>query len=114
MTTVPLAQTATVQLDSSGNGAASVGPLSAREVWHPANVHVSVSTATNEAQCTIYVGDDTSSRNLRDGTFTGSSGNSTDTVSADVVRVGHKVSAVWAGGDALAVATLTVTGSKDI
>ena len=113
MATVPLSVTVSVQLDNTGSGKAQIGPLSALEVWHPTNVHVSVSSAINEAQCSIYVGDNTDQRNFRDGTFSGSSGDSTGDI-VDVVKAGHYVIAVWTGGDALASATLTVTGTKDI
>jgi hypothetical protein len=114
MTTVPLAETISIALDANGNGTAQIGPLTAREIWHPANVHVSVTTAVNEAVCTIYVGDAAQQRCFRDATFTGSSGDSSDRVSADTVRTGAYVWASWAGGDALAQATLTVTGTRDV
>lgn len=107
-----LSESVSVQLDGSGNGTAKTGPLSARETWQPSNVHVSVSTATNEAVCNIYVGDAAQQRNFRDATFTGSSGDSSDRVNADTVTVGAYVWAVWTGGDPGAMATLSVTGSK--
>jgi hypothetical protein len=103
-----------IVLNGSGAGTAKVGPLSSREVWNPANVHVSVATHVAEATCNIYVGEDTSAKNFRDATFTGSSGDATGKVSSDVVKVGHYVFAVWTGGDAGALATMTVTGSKTI
>lgn len=111
---VTLNQSATVTLDGSGDGTARVGPLSAREVWYPANVHVSASTNTNEAQCSIYAGDAAIAQYFRDGTFSGSSGDATDRVSADAIKVGSYVWAAWTGGDAGAVATLTVTGEREI
>lgn len=103
-----------VILDGSGNGSVRVGPLTAREVWHPSNVHVQVTTNTNEATCTVYVGDQPIQRNFRDLTFTGSSGDSSDKISADTVQCGHYVWAVWSGGDAGARAVMNVTGTKDI
>lgn len=106
--------TANVTLNGSGNGTASVGPLTARETWHPENAHVSVSSANSEASCVIYVGDSALQRNQRDTTFTGSSGDASDKIGADIVKPPHKIWAVWTGGDPGAVATLTVTGSKDI
>jgi len=114
MTTVPLNETVSIPLDASGNGTAKVGPLTAREVWHPANVHVSVTTANNEAVCTIFAGDAAQQRCFRDATFTGSSGDSSDRVNADTIRTGAYVWAQWVGGDALATATLTVTGTRDV
>lgn len=115
MATANLNESVSVTLDADGNGTASVGPLSALESWHPQNVHVSVSTDDNEAVCKIYVGDNAGTdRTFRDGTFSGSSGDSSDRVNADTVQVGHKVWAVWTGGDAGAIATLNVTGTKVI
>ena len=106
--------TASVQLDANGNGTASVGPLSAREVWHPETVHVSVSSDASEAVCSIYVGDNTDQRNFRDSTNSGSFGDSTDRVSGSSVKSPHRVFAVWTGGDPHAYAVMTVTGSKDV
>jgi hypothetical protein len=103
-----------VVLDGSGNGTVKVGPLTAREVWHPANAHVQASTNVNEAVCTIYVGDTATQSNFRDSTFTGSSGDSTDKIGADIVKSPHKIFAVWTGGDAGSRATLQVTGTKDV
>lgn len=114
MTTVPLSETVSVQLDATGNGTVHTGPLSAREVWHPANVHVAVSTANNEAVCNIFAGDSTQQRCFRDATFTGSSGDATDRVNADTIRTGMYVWAVWTGGDPLAIATMTITGTRDV
>src|SRR5215831_13424817 len=115
MTSVRLDESATVVLDGSGNGTAQLGPLSAREVWHPANVHVFVNqNPTNEAECRIFKGDQPITTNYRDGTFSGSSGDSTDSLNADVVICGEKVIAVWTGGDAGFTATINVTGTKDV
>lgn len=107
---------ATVTLDINGNGIASVGPISARETWYPANVHVSVNpgNVTNEAQCLVYVGPAVEANYFRDGTLSGSSGDSTDALSADMVVVGEKIFAQWIGGDSGFVATLVITGEKDV
>lgn len=111
---VPLRESAVVKLNASGNGTASIGPISARERWSPDNVHVSVSSNTNEASCLIYVGDAAIQQNFRDGTFSGSSGDSTDKINADKVSVGQKIWAVWSGGDGGATASLSVTGTKQL
>lgn len=112
---VRLYEFASVTLDSSGNGTAGLGPLSAREVWHPEMVHVSANqNPTNEAECRIFAGDDTSAPNYRDGTFSGSSGDSTDSLQAQQVHCGHKIWAVWTGGDPGVIATISVTGTKDV
>jgi len=107
--------TATVLLDINGNGTASIGPLSARERWHPGMVHVKANdNPTNEAQCKVYIGDSPLDRYFRDGTFSGSSGDSTDSLQSDTVECGQKIWAVWSGGDAGVYATLNITGTKDI
>lgn len=113
---VPLNETGLVTLDAFGNGTVSIGPLSAREIWYPANAHVCTeeTTVTNEAVCQVYVGDTPIKPNFRDNTFTGSSGDSTDRVSADIIRVGRYVWAVWTGGDPGSTAVLNVTGTRDI
>jgi hypothetical protein len=115
MANVQLRERATVVLDINGNGTAKVGPLSSREIWHPQNVAVSVqSPVSNEASCKIYVGDQAIDSNFRDGTFSGSSGDSTDKVNSDTVKVGQYVWAIWSGGDSGMVATLNVTGNRDV
>lgn len=115
MSTAPLNESAVATLDANGNGTAKIGPLSAREVWHPQNAHVSANaTPTKEAQCSIYVGDQPIQSNFRDATISGSTGDSTDRVNADTVKVGQYVHAVWSGGDPLVTATLVVTGQRDV
>jgi hypothetical protein len=108
-----LAENAQVVLNGSGNGTASVGPVGARDVWYPENVHVQVSSDGNEAICNIYVGDAPQQRCFRDNTASGSIGDSSDRVQG-ALKNPHKVWAVWTGGDAGAVATLTVTGTRDV
>lgn len=114
MNTVPLSESRTIVLNGSGNGSISISPRSAREIWHPENIHVAVSTNINEAQCNIYVGDSAIQSNFRDGTFSGSSGDSSDRINADVVKVGSHIFAVFTGGDAGAIASAIVTGTKDV
>jgi carotenoid cleavage dioxygenase-like enzyme len=105
-----------VTLTGTGSGMVKLGPLSARETWYPANAHVSanIGQVTNEAQCIIYVGTSVEANNFRDGTLSGSSGDSTDAISADIVPMGEYIFAVWSGGDAGAIATLTVSGEKEV
>lgn len=113
MATGALSVTVAVQLDGSGNGTASAGPQSAREVWHVTSVAVSVNITTAEATCAVYAGDAAQPRNLKGTTFTGSSGDATGMVTGDV-KVGQKVFAVWTGGTPLAMATMLITGTKSI
>lgn len=103
----------TVVLDSSGNGTVSAGPLTAREVWRDVLVACSVATNASEATFAIYVGDRVTPGNLRDQSFSGSSGDSSARVT-EAIKSGWKIWGVWAGGDAGAIATMSLTGTKDI
>lgn len=113
---VQLRESNSVTLDGSGNGTAKVGPLTARETWNPSIAHVSanIGKVTNEAACQVYVGDTVNPNNFRDGTLSGSSGDSTGRINADIIETGHYVYAVWTGGDPGVQATLTVTGTKNV
>lgn len=103
--------------NGSGNASAKVGPLSAREVWHPENASVSLAPGqaapTNEAQCVISYGDANTKRQL-DACVDGSTGDSTGRVSSVTVKVGEYIWADWTGGDANVTFVLTVTGKKDV
>ena len=115
MTSVLLNESVAIVLNASGNGTAKVGPKSAREIWHPTNVHVSANAnPINESQCRIFVGDLPISANYRDGTVSGSSGDSSDRVNASIIKCGQYIYAVWSGADANVTATLSVTGTKDV
>lgn len=111
---VPLRETAPIKLNGAGAGTARVGPLSAREVWYPDNAAVSVDTHVKEAECSVYAGESASQSYFRDKADQGSSGDSTGAISADTLKNGQYIWAVWTGGDANATATLTVTGMKDV
>lgn len=113
MPRVSLRETAVVTLDGSGGGMAKVGPLSAREIWYPDNVAISVTGFTKQATTTIYKGPDTTQSNFRDISTFGS-GDSSGACNADTIRCGDYISAVWVGGDAGKQAILTVTGLKDV
>jgi len=111
--TVPLNETTAAALDVNGAVTLKLGPQSAREKWHPANVHVGVATNVNEATCTVYIGDSARAATFRDATYSGSSGDMLDGL-IDVVTVGQYIIAQWTGGDPTATATLNVTGTKEI
>jgi len=83
-------------------------------VWRPAvaSVHVT-GPVTNSPECKVYCGTEISDQNFRDATFTGEQ-DSTDRVSADILRLNYYVWAVWTGGDPGHEATLNVTGEQDI
>jgi len=110
-----LDETAFVTLDGAGAGTARLGPLTAREIWYPANASVKANSApTNEAQCQLFVGQTATAENFRDLTFSGSSGDSSGKVDGKPVKKGEFIFAVWTGGDAGQRAQLNVTGGKDV
>lgn len=110
-----LDESAFVTLDGSGNGTVNIGPLTAREIWKPASASVRVNqNPINEAQCSLYVGQTATPENFRDGTFSGSSGDSTAKVAGRPIKKGDYVWAVWVGGDAGQRACLNVIGMKDV
>jgi hypothetical protein len=111
---VPFRESATVKLNGTGAGTAKVGPISARETWYPGVAAVSANAnPTNESRCNISVGDVNTLRFV-DGTVSGSSGDNTGKIASSVIRCGEFVWAVWSGGDANQMATLTVTGEKEV
>jgi len=109
---LPLNAKAYVTLNGSGNGTASVGPLSHGEAWTGVTAHVSVATNAAEAQCQIYAGAEATPGYFGDATTWGSTGDSTSNLND--VRVGGQVFATWTGGDPGSVATLAVTGIKAV
>jgi hypothetical protein len=109
MRELPLNAKAYVTLDANGNGTASTGPQSFREQWSGVVAAVRVATNVNEAICSTYAPDATT---FCDATTWGSTGDSTQNVTT--VQMGGNVFAVWSGGDPGAVATLTVTGTKQV
>lgn len=113
MPRIPFRETAVVTLDGSGNGTAKVGPLSAREVWYPDNVSISVTGFTVQANATVFMGPDTTQSNFRDVSTFGS-GDSTGACNADTVKCGMYIWAVWINGDPGKQAILTVTGLRDV
>ena len=109
----PFTLSASVTLNGSGAGTASIGPTFPREIWDISVASVSVSTNTAEAVCKLYSGPQATQVNFVDGTTWGSTGDSTSNFSFPLHQ-NQKVFAVWTGGDASATATLVVTGTKRI
>lgn len=108
MPNAPLNTSASVKLDGSGNGTASIGPDVGAH-WELGTIAVSVETATLEPTCDIYVSA-VAPGNLVDGTYTGSR-DSTDSANGLKLGPGQKVFAVWKGGDANAKATVSIFGT---
>lgn len=114
MQTLPLNEDNTVKLDGSGNGTTKLGPSSTTERWYPTVVSQNASSNTNEAVCKTYAGSSPTQNNFVDGTFSGSSGDATDRISGQEITYGNWIWSVWTGGDANAVATLVVSGTKTV
>jgi hypothetical protein len=105
---------ATVVLDGSGNGTASVGPTRVREHWQLSAAAVAVNqNPTNQAVCQLYVGSAPNNQNFVSQTLTGSSGDTCGLGGVDI-QSGMKVWAKWTGGDAGQLATVTVIGTYTI
>jgi len=126
-------EVATVKLDGSGNGTARWSPGAAGApgsgVGAPRRGGYSVDVAgaavavaivspntqiLNEAQCSVYLSRGIQSATATDflaQTFTGSHGD-TCTISQNLVPQDW-ITAVWSGGDAGALATLTVMGTAN-
>jgi hypothetical protein len=102
---------ASVVLDASGNGIASVGPAIVREHWNPTNIAVSATTAVIEAQCNVYLGTSPTASQLVLTTTTGSSGDSSGASGIDM-QPGQLLMARWRGGDVGATATIHVNGTR--
>lgn len=108
-------QPGTVTLDGSGNGTVQLTPDGPTEHWAIAVAAVKISTNVAEAICRVYVGPSATDPYFVDASFGGSTGDNTDRVAGyDIFRSGPhpSVFAVWAGGDAGAIATLTLTGTR--
>jgi hypothetical protein len=112
----PLSQPfATVILDGSGNGVASLGPQRVREHWQPTGASVSVATQTNEAQCSIFMGTTMNATTFLGQTATGSSGDTCGFAGGNQdMQTGMKIFAQWKGGDPGSVATVIVNGTYTI
>ena len=102
----PLFEQASVVLDGSGNGYATLRPSG--EDWSIDYLSVNVSTRVLEATCYIYrgfIGD----AYVVDNTISGSTGDTTDTVNN--LKDGEAVIAYWIGGDPGARASMNVRGT---
>lgn len=104
---------ATVTLDGSGNGIASLGPQRVREHWQPTSASVSVATNTKEAQCSIFMGTVANPSTFLGQTIQGSTGDTCGFAGQDM-QTGMKIFAQWKGGDPGSVATVVVNGTYSI
>lgn len=91
-------------LNASGAGSVKLGPTSARQTWNVTNAAVAVSSDNSEPTATLYL--NTQASKLA-GTATGSN----DSTALDVTLRNGYILCVWTGGDAGAIATLSLQGS---
>jgi hypothetical protein len=110
---LPLSVSASVKLNSSGNGTVSVGPSHVGEIWYPSTVAVSVATNVSEALGYLYIGITATPGNLVGTTATASTGDSDD-LPGIPVYVGTFILFAWNSGDANEVATLSVFGTRQV
>ena len=114
MTTVDVwPDTVQVKLDGTGAGTARLGPTGHAQNWTVSSVSVRTAQAvsTGVCQCTMYAGDSPTSDNFKDATVSGDTGDIFDT--AISLRLGQYIFAVWSGGVANDLATLTITGTSE-
>lgn len=97
---------ATVVLDGSGNGVASIQPT-ALETWTVTTIAVHVSSNTAEPTAQVYVGTQAPG-SLIGSTYTGSLDSSDGTWQ---VNPNQPIICAWAGGDAGATATMSLLGT---
>lgn len=103
-----LYESVSVTLDGSGNGTVRLGPSNSFQQWVPSNVACAVSSNTAEPVFVCYNGTP-SNANRIGGTYTGS--NDSDSITDVVLYPGSYLTGVWTGGDAGAIATMTIQGT---
>lgn len=114
----PALNSISVTLNGSGNGTVQLGPQHVREHFQVDSASVAVaplpgnSAPLKQASCSIYVGTSVNASTFFGTTITGSTGD-TCTVGTDI-QTGQLVFAVWTGGDAGAVATMSLNGQRTI
>jgi hypothetical protein len=107
----PLNTSGSVTLNAAGAGTVQLGPQAA-ETWQLASAGVFVSgTFPPFPVALIYAGSAVSAGNFVDGTYTGNN-NNTGKVAGAVIFPGQAVFAVWTGGTAGAIATLSIYGTR--
>lgn len=109
MSSYSLNTSASVTLDSNGNGTVQLTvPIGV--TWNLTVAAVSTSTAVLNPTCSIYMGPTPTPDNLIDATYTGNQ-DATGKVAGFPLTKGQSIWAVWTGGDVGAVATLSLFGS---
>ena len=105
----PLDQFATVVLNATGQGVASLGPTRVKEHWQPISVFVSVDTQVLEATAALFVGTTFQSATQMGTTSLGSNGDTCGTPGLEL-PAGYQIFIQWTGGDAGSTATMHVIG----
>lgn len=115
MSEVPLRESASATVDSSGRARAVVQPMRAFERWDITRVTVACTSTSLVPTCRIYRSSEAPS-NLIEGTF---SGNQDSSDTQTMLETGESLIAVWegkeiatAGADIGSVCTLTVEGKS--
>ncbi|GIH29370.1 hypothetical protein Aph01nite_76800 [Acrocarpospora phusangensis] len=102
-----LNESAQAIVDGSGTAIVRMAPQG--EDWEVTRLSVKVSTRVNEAEANYYlttICDD----NRQEGTYSGSSGDTSDTKM--FLNDGDPLFVVWTGADVGAIATVTLRGTK--
>lgn len=110
MRTLALNTFAQVTLDANGNGQVALGPALPGVTWTVTNEATSTTSITNESNFYLYL-NQVGPHNLLAGSFSGN----LDSASVPVtVFPGQTLIGLWTGGDASAVATLTIYGTQKV
>ncbi len=110
MADMQLDEFARVTLNGSGNGTVSLGPRNSRQVWNVTNLAVFTTSTVNVPTATAYHGTPSPGSSLG-GTY---DGNNDSTGIAAMLYPGQQLSVQWTGGDAGAVATVSLYGTLEI
>ena len=116
--TADLDESASVVLDSNGNGSVSFTPYGTRYsgyTWQPSMLFVSVATNVNEAQATAYVSYGVKSAQPSDAVGTTALGSTGDTCGlTQNLKPNDFITVAWVGGDAGSLATARLTGGVTV
>jgi hypothetical protein len=108
----PLNTSGSVTLDPSGAGTVELGPQAA-ETWQLSSAGITVPAASlsQPPTCQVYIGSSPTPGNFVDGTYTGQL-NNTGKVAGAVIFPGQAIFAVFSGGTAGTIATLSIYGTR--
>ena len=109
--TVPLMQSASVTLDSNGNGQVTLGPSIPGIIWYPVGASCIVSSDNSTPVFQVFQ-DAIGQSNFQGGSQTGN--NDTASLSAITLYPGQTLIGVWTGGDPGATASFNLTGTMQI